>query len=211
VANRLGKTDNATANTLRDNAIIDAYRQVCQDYKFSWLLKKNTAFAITSGSGNMPSDYNPSFGVLYLAQVVTGTANDNVYRRLSIDQWDLYTTADFLYDIVYDATNSVYVCQTNQTASSTLTLWYYFTPTDLANGTDLCLVPDADVVRDLAVSLWWLAAERDETNADRFYTRYQERLNKLISLDKTSNTMRRPLKSMLSFDDYGDSILATQR
>jgi len=62
----------------------------------------------------------------------------------------------------------------------------------------------------LAAAMWWLAKERDDDNYDRFYGKYSERLAKMISGDKSYNTLRRRLKSKID-QGGGESILSTQR
>jgi hypothetical protein len=206
LANQLGRTDNATANTIRDNSLNDAYNQICNDNKFSWLIKKTT-ITVASGVANLPSDYNPQYG-LFAAYSQTGTANDKSYERVDVRELDNFSSSDRVYYISYNSTTNYYVFNGNN--DETVTIYYYYIPAELSADADVCVVPDDSAVVYLATAKWWLAKERDEANYDRFYGKYAERLLKMMSNDKTNNTYRRLLASKLD-DSQGESILMTQR
>jgi hypothetical protein len=197
LANRLGKTNDATAETLRDNAINDACRQIYHDGRFSWLLKKNAALAVSSGVANLPADFSEDLGFESVFEPTSGQANDKVYLRVSPLDSDLYSTADYVYWVTWDATNKVFVLNTNQTGSQTLTIWYYAQPAAMSGSSDTTPIPDAWAVVDLATAIWWLASERDEDNYDRFYAKYLERLEKMKANDRVYNSGRRSLRSHL--------------
>ena len=207
-ANRVGKTDNATANTIRDNCIVDAVTQICTDNRFSWTLAKDT-LSVVAGAANLPTDYNPSFGLVFAVHQVTGTANDREYTRVDIRDIDNYSSSDYVYYITYDTSSGVYVFNSNQT-TDTVVIYYHFLPTELSSDSDVSIVPDDMAVVYLAVALWWLAKERDESNYDRFYKEYEKRLAKMVLQDAAYNTTRTQLKSKLG-ENTGESILATQR
>jgi len=205
VANRLGKTDNATANTIRDNCIKDAYTQICQD-RWSWTLKSDT-LTVSSGVANMPSDFNPSAGIVYACYEVTGDANDKPYIRVDVRELDNYTDSERVYFLTYSS--GYWVFNSNQD-SDTVKVYYHYIPTELSDDADVCIVPDDMAVVYLAAAMWWLAKERDEANYDRFYAKYLERRNEMLALDKAYNSTRTQLKTKLDDDDR-ESILATER
>lgn len=215
VANHLGKTDHTTANTIRDNAINDAYTQICQEYPFSWLLIPGTDLTLSSNEADLASDYNPSFGIHHAYTESSGTADDHVYVRVAIKDWDNYasggssTATDYVYYIEYDSTNDVYVFHSNQ-SSGTVKYFYFKVPSELSNGTDVCVVPDPTAVVYLAVAKWWLATERNEEMYQMFYKMYQERLMRMIKNDQMKNTMRQKLATGLD-EASGTKILATKR
>jgi len=208
VANRLGRTDNATDNTIRDNSIKDAADQIYQETKWSWTLKTAT-LTVSSGTADLPTDYNPSFGLDYAVYEVSGDANDKPYIRVDVRDLDLYSSSDRVYAITYSDTSDVYVFTSNQT-TDTVKIYYHYLPAELSADADVCIVPDPMAVTYLAAAMWWLAKERDEDNYDRFYAKYSERLAKMISNDKSFNTLRRNLSSKID-SGGGESTLATQR
>jgi len=207
-ANRLGRTDNATTNTIRDNCIIDAATQIYNESKWSWTLKTDT-LTVTAGVASLPTDYNPQFGLDYAVYEVTNTANDKPYLRVDPRDIDLYSTSDRVYYIDYDDTTDRYIFHSNQT-TDTAKIYYHYLPAELSVDDDVCIIPDDMAVVYLAAAMWWLAKERDETNYDRFYIKYMARLDSMKSNDKSNNTYRRLMQSKLD-DNSGTSILSTQR
>ncbi len=205
VANHLGKTNDSTAVTLRDNAINDALRQIYQEGRWSWLLT-STSTALSSSSFDLPADYNPQMGLetAYIAE--TGTANDHIMLRASVQDLDAYSTSDYVYWISYDTSTNRYQFNSNQ-SSGTVTFYYYAIPSDLSGASDVCRCPDPSAATYLSVAKYWLASERDETNYDRFYGKYQDRLERMKSNEAAFNTMRKAMVSKI--DEINDNVTET--
>jgi len=209
VANTIGRTDNTTANTIRDNAINDAITQIVNEYKFSWLMKKGTG-TIASNEMDLASDYNASHGLETVYSPATGEGNDDIYVAVGMQEKDNYSSSDYIYWLTWDSTSEVHVLNSNQSADA-IEYYYYFTPAELSADTDVCIVPDPQAVVYLAVSKWWLGKERDEDNSDRFYTKYEARMQKMIQNDQKNNTKRRALKSMIPGEYNQNDILMCRR
>lgn len=210
VANRLGKTNDATAETLRDNAIVDACRQIYRDGRFSWMLKRTTTISLSAGVANLPSDFSADHGFKTLYEPVSGIGNDRRYTRVAPEELDNYTTSDYVYCVLWDSTNKIFTLLTNQTASATLTGWYYAEPTALSASSDTTPIPDAWAIVNLATAIWWLGSERDEDNYDRFYRRYTERLEQMKANDRSHSSGRREMSTKISTTDT-PSTLMTRR
>jgi len=209
VANYLGKTNNATAVTLRDNAINDAINQACHENRWSWLLT-TTSTALSSGIFGLPADYNPQMGLETAYIAVAGTDNDHIMGRVSVKDLDSYSTSDYVYWLTYNTSTDRYQFNSNQT-SGTVVFYYFRVPTELS-GSQVCAIPDPQAVVYLAVAKYWLASERDEDNYDRFYQKYLERLDKMKSNDRANNTTRTPLRNPIDeIDGSRSETLMTQR
>lgn len=208
-ANTLGKTNDGTAVTLRDNAINDAINQIYHESRWSWLLT-STSTALTAGVFDLPADYNPSMGLESVYTAVTGTSNDYKYTRIAVGDLDKYTTSDYVYWIDYNTTNDRYRFNSNQT-SGTVVTYYFRVPAELS-GVEVCVVPDPQAVVYLSVAKYWLASERDEDNYDRFYQKYLERLSQMKTNDRSNNTMRKGMRNPIDeIDGSGTEILTTER
>lgn len=189
VANRRNKTYASLSSenaVILNNAIIDACRQIYQEASFSWL-KKRATLTVTAGVANLPSDYNVSYG-LKAWSAVTGIANDKPYQLVVVEDLDLYTTADRVYWVNYDASAKLFVFNSNQT-SDTVTIVYRFQPAALSATTDVTPIPDPWAIVWLATALWWSATEHDtDLFNNPFYPRYIERMSILKANDGAYNT-----------------------
>lgn len=205
VANRRNKTDHATADTIRDNAIIDACRQIYQEADWSWL-KKRATLTVTAGVSNLPSDYVASYG-LKAWSAVSGTANDHIYQLINVADLDLYTTADYVYWITYDASAKLFVFNSNQT-SDTVLIIYRFQPAALSATSDVTPIPDPWAIVWLATALWWSATEHDtDLFNNPFYPRYIERVSMMKANDGAHNTPPRASRNQIS--EIGDNTVST--
>lgn len=206
VANRRGLTNDATDDTLRDNAILDAVKQIYQEAKFSWL-KKLTTLTVTAGVADLPADFQVSYG---LATVYD--ADKKEYTPVHQEEIPWLTDSDYRYWITWDATDKVFVFNTNQTTAS-LTAWYFIEPAEMSDGADTTPIPDPWAIAWLATALWWSAAEHEEDLTNNpFYPKYIERLNMMKAHDAANNSAPRAFRNKITDMPYnGPSISSVRR
>lgn len=205
VANRSGRTDGGTANTIRDNAINNVIRDhIANAYPFSWLRRSTTVNTDSSGDADLPSDFNPNHklrpGYVYIAS--SGAANDKYLYEVNREHFDTYDQAlSYKYYIDYNTSTNLYRIRTTE-PSQTVTVNYYHMPTALSADADVCIVPDPMCVAYLASAIYWLAKERDEANHDRDNQLGLARLNQMIINDKRADPQR-PRQGSIYTTDLG--------
>ncbi len=187
VSNTLGRTDGATANTIRDNAINEVRQfDIANAYPFSWLEKTASLTTDTDGQDDLPADFNVSHRPKLIID-----ENNSVYRQVDKEAFHKYGAGDHVYFIDYNSDTDLWQINTTE-ASADMTMTYYFIPATLEENTDVDQIPDLIVIKYLACARLWLGAERDETNYDRFSALGQQRLQMLINRDKKANAQRLP-------------------
>lgn len=206
VANKRNKTNENTADVVRDNAIVDACKQIYQEARFSWLKKKVT-LTVTAGVSNLPADYQVSYGL-----VTVYDADKNEYTPVVLEETPWLEAGDYRYWITWDATAKLFVFNTNQTSAS-LTAWYFIEPAALSADADTTPIPDPWAIVWLATALWWSATEHEEDLLNNpFYPKYQERLNMMKANDKAFNSAPRAFRNRISEMPYdGPSISSVRR
>lgn len=203
VANRSGRTDGATANTIRDNAINNVIRDhIASAHPFSWLRRQTTIALDSSGQGDLPADFNPNHklqpGFVYIAQ--SGVGNDLYLEEINREGFDLVNQAtSYKYYIDYNTSTNRYRLNTTE-PSQTATVIYYHIPAALSDDADTCIVPDPMTVVYLASAIVWLSKERDETNHDRDNALGIQRLQQMILNDKRANPARPKRGGLYSYD-----------
>lgn len=183
VSTQLGKTDYATANTVRDAQINVARREFYTAAKWSWA-KKTATLTFSSGSAAFPSNYDPTFDI---GEIYSYSGTDKTtYTEVNLEDLDTYTDDDasnFVFAIDFE--NSV--IKSNQ-QSATPSITYQRLPADKAlDGTDDSeteLAPNINPIITLSIGHYWLAAERDEEAFDRFQRLYMRQLALAIARDK---------------------------
>lgn len=203
VANRSGRTDGGTANTIRDNAINNVIRDtIANAHPFSWLRRSTTVATDASGQGDLPANFNPNHklqpGFVYIS--ASGVGNDTPLTEVPRENFDLYNSAqNYKFYIDYNTSTNRYRLNTSE-PSTTVTVVYYHIPTDLSSDSDTCVVPDPDAVVYLASAYYWLAKERDEQNHDRDQALGQQALTRMITNDKRANLTRLRQGAIYSVD-----------
>jgi|SRR6185369_2462380 len=184
-ANVLGRNDGGTANAIRDNIINSVIQdEIANSFPYSWNRKTNASISIDSnGQSDLPSDYNPTHKLYDVREVASGTANDVIYREQPRELFDSLSIATGGYFIDYNTNTNVYRINTS-VPSKTLQIIYYYIPATLTADADICVVPNADAVVYLAAASFWLSAERDETNHDRFKQLGLQKVAEMIQRDK---------------------------
>lgn len=200
VSNILGRTDGATANTIRDNFINDVRREeIANRYPFSWLEKTTNLSTDSDGASDLPEDFNISHRPRDVRVVVSGSGNDDILRQVTRQEWDAYGTGDHVYYIDRNTTTDRWRINTKE-ESDTVRVIYYHIPATLTADTDIDIIPSKDVIANLAGARYWLSSERDETNHDRFLSLGKKKLDELIVIDKRSRPTRLHRGSIYTYD-----------
>ena len=139
--------------------INNAVNDILNRYPFSWNLKTSD-LTLATGTADMPSDWNPKWGLNDARIVASGTDNDNAFTLISIYDRDKYSSDDYVYWLTVDVANNKTIFNTH-TQSGTVTIYYNFVPADMSSDSDVCVVPDTEAVSYLAASKNWIGSERD--------------------------------------------------
>jgi len=192
VSNVLGRTDGATANTIRDN-LINEVRQsdIANSYPFSWL-EKSVALTTSSGVDDLPSDYN----INHSPRAVYD-ANGNQYVQVNKETWEL-NNQSYIYFIDYNT--STHLWRINTKDDVALTMIYYHIPATLTGDSDIDIIPDLKLIKYFVAAEYWLSSERDEANHDRFQVLADRRLKDLIDQDKKARPLRSRRGSIYTVD-----------
>lgn len=160
----IGDSD-GTIDSFGTRNINAAINDIINRFQFYWNIA-DTTITTSNGVANLPTDYNPIWGIF-------DARSDVIYTQISLTERDNYSEGDAVYWITYDTANNVYVF--NSLKDETITIAYNFIPTDLTNASDVCVVPDIEAVSYLAASKNWIGAERDtelkreyEQEADKY-------------------------------------------
>lgn len=133
---------------------------------FSWNVKSGTV-TLSSGAGDLPTDFNPKYGLLDARVVNTGQVDDTIFSRIPITARDSFGSSDAKYWITYDTTTSRYIFNSTYD-DSTVTIYYYFVPDDMSADGDVCIIPDLEAVATLARDRNFASEDpEDPANADR--------------------------------------------
>ncbi len=167
IANQLGKNDAATANTKRDEAALGAHRQFVLEHPWSWNWG-TSALTFSGGSIALPTDYSAKWEPKSVYAYDDTTKIE--YIRVALEDLASFEEDDTsAYRYALDLENGL--VKSNHQAT-TVNLVYQKAPQDIAlDGTDdadTLPYPDLTPPSKLAVGMYWLATERDETNFDRF-------------------------------------------
>jgi hypothetical protein len=163
VARQLGKTNASTPTPKRDLSINDALMQYTNERAWVW----NQATTSLSDGGTLPNNFSSD-------------SNPIAYyydsgRKVDVQQVANADLANFT-NPVFSVDSGTF--ETNVTVP--VSIIYQMTPASLAStgSDDASVLPMKDIstVSKLAVALYWLAAERDEDNFDRFMRIYDTRL-----------------------------------
>jgi len=184
VANVLGKTDGATANTVRDNAINEVRQfDIANAYPFSWLERIDTP--TTSATGSV--DLNDDFNVTHKPRDIRD-ADDNIFVPINKELFNTYSGGKYVYYIDYNTSTDLWQINTNAN-STALTIIYYAIPATLTTDNQVDPIPDLIVIKYLTAARFWLT-ERNYGNHDRFNDLGNQRLQMLINKDKKANPQR---------------------
>ena len=169
----IGQSDGTITDFGKRN-INRAIRDILNRYNFSWNVKTGTG-TLSSGVFTLPSDYNPAQQLD--ARIVVTDGRDHVFTRVEVWERDSYTDADYVYWILPNASNPDEWTFNTHVQTGTVTLHYYFIPSDLSADADKCVVPDIEAVSYLAASKNWIGSERNV----ELKREYEDEANKYIS------------------------------
>jgi hypothetical protein len=193
VSNVLGRTDGATANTIRDNMINEVRQSdIANAYPFSWLEKPATV-TTSSGVADLPADYN----INHKMRVVSD-ASKSYYYEINKELWVGYHDLSYVYFIDYNTSTNRWRINTKNDV--VLSIIYYHIPATLTGDTDIDVIPDLKLIKYFVAAEYWLSSERDETNHDRFQVLADRRLKEMILIDKKARPQRSKRGSIYTVD-----------
>ena len=155
----IGESDITTISAIHKSHINAIIKDICNAYPFSWNLK-TADLTLSSGTADLPADYNANFHLRDARISVSSTNDDSIFTEIPIEKRDAYTTDDYVFWITYDTSTETYIFNT-PTQSGTVTIYYNFVPADLTSDADVCVVPDGEAVAYGAASKNWIGDERN--------------------------------------------------
>ena len=160
--------DESTITTAHKSHINSVVQDIINARPFSWNIKSGTV-TLSSGSGDLPSDYNPRWGIEDARVVNTGNVDDVIFTQIPISFRDSYGSSDPKFWITYNTTTSKYVFNSTYD-DATVTVYYHFIPSDLSADNDVCIIPDIEAVAKLARNKNFETEDpEDPANAKRAY------------------------------------------
>ena len=175
--------DTSSTNTIINDHINAAVREILKRYPFSWNLKKGSSdLTLSSGTANLSADFNPKWG-LKDARIVNSNQNDDsVFTQIPVEDRDLYDSGDYVYWLTYDTTNKVHVFN-SLTQSGSVEHYYNFFHDDMSADEDVCIIPDGEAVAYLAASKMWVGDERNVGLSQLYEQEANARVQALIEAD----------------------------
>lgn len=179
-----GETDytTSTTNTVIDDHINATVQDACNLYPYSFTLSTGT-LTLSSGSANLPSDYNPKWHIKDARITASSQNDDSVFTEINTVDRDLYGSGDYVYWITYNSSTHVYVFN-SKTLTGSVDIFYNFIPTDMSSDGDVCIIPDAELVSYGAASKMWVGDERNTELATLYEQEYRQRAGALYQADQ---------------------------
>lgn len=175
----LALVDETTISATHKSHINYSIKDILNAFPFSWDLT-TANLTLSSGTANLPSDYNPKWRIHDARVVNSSTSDDNIFTEIDPRDRDSYSSSDYVYWITYSA--GTYVFNT-PTQSGTVAIYYYTLPSDLSGESDVCIVPDGEAVALLAASKHFLGEDQDERLKDLYEKEAGGRIQSMYSQD----------------------------
>ncbi len=173
--------DESTISATHKSHINYAVKDITNAFPFSWNVKTNTV-TLSSGAGNLPTDFNPKWGLLDARIVNSDTADDDIFEQIPIADRDSYDDDDYKYWITYDTSTSRYILNSSH-QSGTVTIYYHFIPTDMSTDPDVCVVFDGEAVAYLGASKNWVGDERNVGLKNEYEKEAASRVQQMYTQD----------------------------
>jgi hypothetical protein len=153
-------TTSTTDLTILKDHINYSIKDIINVYPFERWNVTTADLTLASGAADLPSDFNPKWGIVDARIVESDTFDDKGFTPIPIEDRDSYADTNHRYWITYNTTTNVWVFNT-RLQTGTVTIYYYFIPTDLVADGNVCIVPDGEAVAYLAASKMWIGDERN--------------------------------------------------
>lgn len=178
----IGESSTSSITAIHKSHINYAVKDICNAFPFSWNLKTDTV-ALSSNVGNLPTDFNPKWGLIDVRVVdTTSYYDDDIFTQVAVTDRDNYSTSDHTYWITYDTSTNRYVFNSMHD-NATVTIFYNFIPADMSGDSDVCVVPDAEAVAYLAASKNWVGDERNQALKADYEKEAASRIQALYNQD----------------------------
>lgn len=180
-----GETDYTTssANTVIDDHINATIQDAVNLYPYSFTLSTST-LTLSSGTANLPTDYNPKWHLKDARIVNSSQADDSIFTEIDPVDRDLYADSDYVYWITYNSSTQRYIFNT-LTQTGSVAIYYYALPTNLSSDSDVCVIPDAEMVAYGAAGKMWVGDERNTELATMYENEYRQRAQALYHADQS--------------------------
>jgi hypothetical protein len=175
----LALVDESAITSTHKSHINYSVQDITNAFPFSWNVKSGTV-TLATNVGDLPTDYNPMWGIMDARVVNSGNADDVIFNQIPVTSRDSYGSSDPVYWITYDTTTSKYIFNSTY-EDATVTVYYYFIPTDMSADGDVCIVNDAETVALLAASKHFLGEDQDDKLVEMYEKKALQRIQKMYS------------------------------
>lgn len=173
--------DESTITDIHKSHINYAVKDIVNAFNFSWNVASSD-ITLASNVADLPTDYNPIWGILDARVVNSGVANDTIFVQVPIKNRDSWGSSDAKYWITYNTTTSKYVFNSPYD-NSTVKVYYNFIPTDMSADGNVCIVPDGEAVAFLAASKFFLGEDQDKNIKDMYQQEASARIQRMYASD----------------------------
>jgi hypothetical protein len=176
----IGETD-ITAITATHKRHINAFiNDITNAFNFSWNVA-STNITLTAGVANMPSNFNPIWGVDDARITASSTADDSIFTQIDFKDRDSYGSSSHVYWLIQTPAGTWTFNTPVQTG--TVTVYYHFLPTDLSGDSDVCVVPDGEAVAYGAAAKNWIGDERNTQLKQEYEKEAASRIQRMYNQD----------------------------
>lgn len=182
---QLGKRDTTVPNTIRDLKAQEALDEYIGEHPWSWNYRRVTLM-LTSYSVSFPTDFNADWEpYAYLSDGTPG-------YMCEVEELPTKPAGSSRFWFAIDKENSL--IKSNY-AAQTFTFKYQKNPvqyaTDSSQDATALPIPNLKTPLALGVAKYWLAAERDEAEYDRFYFKvYGPLIRRDIAMDRRNGAVK---------------------
>lgn len=173
--------DESNITAIHKSHINSAVNDIVNAFNFSWNVTSDDV-TLASNVGNLPTNYNPIWGILDARVSSSGVANDTIFTQIPIKERDSWGSSDPKYWITYDTTTSRYIFNSTY-EDSTVKVYYNFIPSDMSLDADVCVVPDGESVALMAASKFFLGEDQDKNLKDLYQQEASARIQRMYGQD----------------------------
>jgi hypothetical protein len=154
----IGETDISSITATHKSHINAFINDICNAFNFSWNIA-TADLTLTAGVANMPSNFNPIWGVDDARITASSTSDDSIFTQIDIKDRDSYGSSSHVFWLIQTPAGTWTFNTPIQTG--TVTIYYHFAPTALTTDAGICVVPDGEAVAYGAAAKNWIGDERN--------------------------------------------------
>jgi len=168
-------------NVVITDHINAAINDILNRYPFSWN-QKIANITLTAGASDLATDYNPKWSVSDARIVNSSDGDDSIFTLIPIHSRDSYSSSDYGFWLTYNTSSNKYAFN-SKTLTGTVAVTYNFIPTDLSASTDVCIIPDGELVAYLAASKLYIGSAENSFLKQEYKQEAESRLKNLYIAD----------------------------